>query len=46
MFVDFKTDDWIPNLDTCKKRAGINGEVTHNALDDARDVILTLRSKY
>ena len=46
LFVDFKNDDWIPGLDECKRRAGIDGIVTHDALEDARDVIRVLRTKY
>lgn len=46
LFVDFKGDEWLPNLKTCKERAGIEGEVTHNALQDAWDVIQVLRIRY
>lgn len=46
VMVDFKTDEWIPNLLECKKRARVKGEVVHNALDDCYDVIEVLRSKY
>jgi len=46
LFLDFKNDNWIPGLDECKKRAGISGAVTHDALEDARDVIRVLRTKY
>lgn len=46
VMVDFKNDEWIPNLLECKKRAGIEGEVTHNALEDCYDVIQVLRSRY
>tara|TARA_R110000772_G_scaffold68118_4_gene150928 strand:+ start:19146 stop:19751 length:606 start_codon:yes stop_codon:yes gene_type:complete len=46
VMVDFKNDHWIPNLLECKKRAGVKGEVTHNALEDCYDVIEVLRSKY
>jgi DNA polymerase III epsilon subunit-like protein len=31
------SDDEVPDLKTCKERAGINGEVTHDALSDALD---------
>lgn len=45
--MDFKNDDWLPNLTTCKEKAGLEEtEVTHNALDDAWDVIQVLRAKY
>lgn len=46
LFVDFKNDEWLPNLNTCMQRAGIEGSVTHDALEDARDVIRVLRTKY
>ena len=38
-----KTDKEIPNLKTCMERAGIPGEVTHTALEDAFQVIKLLR---
>lgn len=38
--------DTLPNLDQCKKMAGIVGDVTHNALDDAVDVVKCVRYKY
>jgi hypothetical protein len=41
-----KNDDVVPSLDSCKKRASIEGEVTHNALEDAWDVVKLLRTKY
>lgn len=46
LFVDWKEDNTLPNLNLCKERAGINGLVTHNALEDAWDVIEVLRKKY
>ena len=46
MFVDLKNDQWIPDLKECMVRSGIEGEVSHNALQDARDVIRVLRTKY
>jgi DNA polymerase III epsilon subunit-like protein len=45
-YVDWKNDDSLPNLAECKKRAGVEGEVTHDALQDAWDVIQVLRKKY
>jgi oligoribonuclease (3'-5' exoribonuclease) len=36
-------DEKIPNLKTCMERAGIKGEVTHTALEDAFQVIKLLR---
>ena len=46
LFVDWVEDDAVPSLTKCKKRAGFSGEVTHNALEDAWDVIELLRKKY
>jgi oligoribonuclease len=46
MFVDWKADESLPGLDRCKERAGIHGLVTHNALEDAWDVIELLRKHY
>lgn len=38
-------DSELPNLETCLKRAGIGGEVTHNACEDAWQVIQVIRKK-
>jgi hypothetical protein len=46
LMVDWKNDKSLPNLTTCKERAGVNGIVTHNALEDAWDVIEVLRKFY
>lgn len=46
LFTDFITDNELCNLSKCKERAGLNNEVTHNALQDAWDVIQVLRTKY
>ena len=46
LFVDWKQDTEVPNLNKCKERAGIKGLVTHNALEDAWDVVEVLRTKY
>jgi len=45
-FVDWAKDEKLPSLQECKKRAGIEGDVAHNALDDAWDVIQVLRTQY
>ena len=45
-YVDWINDETLPSLNECKKRAGITGEVSHNALEDAWDVIQVLRKKY
>jgi hypothetical protein len=44
--VDWKNDDSLPSLTTCKERTNIEGIVTHNALEDAWDVIEVLRKFY
>jgi oligoribonuclease len=46
LFVDWKNDNQLPSLNECKERANVSGIVTHNALEDAWDVIQTLRTKY
>jgi hypothetical protein len=44
--VDWKNDTSLPSLTKCKEKLGIEGIVTHNALDDAWDVIEILRKFY
>jgi DNA polymerase III epsilon subunit-like protein len=46
LFIDWKNDESLPSLGQCKERAGFNGIVSHNALEDAWDVIELLRKKY
>jgi len=46
LFIDWTTDDELPDLTTCKKRADIEGVVTHNAVEDAYDVVSLLRKFY
>jgi hypothetical protein len=46
LMVDWANDTSLPNLETCKFRAGVQGIVTHNALEDAWDVIEVLRKFY
>lgn len=46
LFVDWKNDSELPNLQKCKDRAGLDGIVTHNALEDAWDIIELLRKSY
>jgi len=45
MFVNWEKDAPL-SLDDIKKSLGIAGEVTHNALEDALDVIKILRTQY
>lgn len=44
--VDWENDKQLPSLDECKKRHGIEGDVTHDAIEDAWDVIQVLRKYY
>ena len=44
--VDWVNDMSLPNLTTCKERMNVDGIVTHNALEDAWDVIEILRKFY
>jgi hypothetical protein len=44
--VDWENDESLPSLTQCKEKLGIDGIVTHNALDDAWDVIEILRKFY
>jgi DNA polymerase III epsilon subunit-like protein len=44
--VDWESDKQLPSLDECKKRHGIEGDVTHDAVEDAWDVIQVLRKFY
>ena len=46
LMVDWANDTSLPNLETCKFRADVQGIVTHNALEDAWDVIEVLRKFY
>lgn len=39
LFWDPLTDDKLPDTKTCMERAGLSGEVAHNALDDAKIVV-------
>lgn len=44
--VDWTNDISLPSLTTCKERMNVEGIVTHNALEDAWDVIEILRKFY
>lgn len=46
LFVNWATDDQAPNFEECKRRAGLEGPVAHDAREDAMDVIKLLRTKY
>lgn len=43
MLTDWQKDSTLPNLNTCIKRLGLDGEVSHDALADAWDVIRVIR---
>ena len=46
LFLDWENDEELPSLTICKARAGIDGKVTHDALEDAWDVVEVLRKFY
>ena len=46
LFTDWENDESLPNLSTCKERAGFESEVSHNAVEDAIDVVRLLRVYY
>lgn len=39
-------DTGMPGMETCKQRAGLDGSVSHRALDDALDVVSLVRCAY
>lgn len=45
-YTDWSIDNAPPSLAKCKERAGIKGIVTHDALEDAWDVIELMRNVY
>jgi hypothetical protein len=45
LYVDWEKDERLPGTELCLKRAGIDHEVAHRAVDDAWDVISLLRGK-
>jgi hypothetical protein len=46
LFTNWGEDDSLPSLSMCKKRAGMEEHVAHDAVEDARDVIRLLRKSY
>lgn len=46
LFTDWKNDESLPSLTICKSRADVKGCVTHDALEDAWDVVKVLRKHY
>lgn len=46
LYVNWDEDESLPSLNMCKIRNNVEGDVTHNALEDAWDVIQVLRKDY
>ena len=46
LYIDWINDTVAPSMNECKVRAELPGDVTHNALEDAWDVVQLLRKKY
>lgn len=46
MFVDMVNDQEPPNLEECLRRAGIQKNISHTAVEDAIDVIRCIRFKH
>lgn len=46
LFTKWNEDEQLPNLTICKVRANTGAAVTHNAVEDAWDVIQLLRTQY
>jgi len=44
LFMDWQQDSSLPNLNTCITRAKLDGIVTHDAVQDALDVIRVIRA--
>ena len=43
LLIDWQADESLPNLQKCMNRCGLSGEVTHDALQDALDVVRVIR---
>lgn len=43
LYVDWDSDEELPNTQTCMNRAGIDGVVAHDALEDAKLIIKFIR---
>jgi hypothetical protein len=46
LYVDWKNDEVLPDLATCKVRANLPNYVSHKAIEDAWDTLQTLRKFY
>lgn len=45
-WMPYEDGESLPNLATCMERAGIEPNVTHDALEDSRDVVRCVRNYY
>lgn len=45
-YIDWSKDEDLPSLSTCKERAYYSPGVSHNAIEDAWDVIMLMRNQY
>lgn len=46
LYLNWQKDRRLPNMSSCKARAGLSDVVSHQALDDARDIVRLLRPFY
>ena len=46
LFTDFLNDEELPGLSECKKRAKLPEQVSHDAVEGSKDVVMLLRNKY
>ena len=46
LYFNWQKDRRLPNMSSCKSRAGLSDIVSHQALDDARDIVRLLRPFY
>lgn len=46
LYLQWQQDSRLPNMEACKRRAGLPEQVSHQALADARDIIALLRPFY
>jgi DNA polymerase III epsilon subunit-like protein len=44
LYVNWESDSCLPSMSECKVRAGLPGMVTHNAVEDAWDVVQLIRA--
>lgn len=43
LYTNWEEDEQLPNLSTCKTRGNFDGYVSHNALEDAVDIVKLMR---